>query len=62
MSKAKLIIRLFGFGHVPSIKNYSYLNRNLFIISACRSPFNLVKANVKTPSLHNYRSIFVKMA
>ncbi|MBO1103909.1 hypothetical protein FQT01_01090 [Enterococcus faecalis] len=62
MSKAKLIIPLFGFGHVPGIKNYSYLNRNLFIISACRLPFNHVEANVKTSSLHNYQSIFVKMA
>ncbi|EFE17195.1 hypothetical protein HMPREF9498_00630 [Enterococcus faecalis TX4248] len=35
MSKAKPIIRIFVFDHVPGIKNYSYLNRNLFIIFAC---------------------------
>ncbi|MCV5984579.1 hypothetical protein MZO29_014450, partial [Enterococcus faecalis] len=31
LSKAKPIIRLLRVGHMPGMKNYSYLNRDFFI-------------------------------
>lgn len=40
MSKANPIIRIFEFGYVPGIKNYSYLNRNNYRSLSSQTPQN----------------------
>ncbi|EGO8422974.1 hypothetical protein DSH65_15135 [Enterococcus faecalis] len=62
MSKAKPVIRLLTLGQTLGTNNYSDLNRISFIISNCRRSFNGIETNVLTFLLHNYRSIFLKMA
>ncbi|EFQ09075.1 hypothetical protein HMPREF9493_02030, partial [Enterococcus faecalis DAPTO 516] len=61
LSKAKPVIRLLRFGHIPGMNNYSYLNSDFFYFHLYIL-FKPVRANVEIFSLHNYRSIFVKMA